>query len=98
MSRKSRVYSASFKSKLVLEVLKNEQPLSEIAMEPSKAVKECERIYLNEYASIAELQEDVDDYIDFYNHRRFHETLEYKKPMNTYHESIESQQPLKKAA
>jgi len=64
MSRKRRNYSAAFKSKLVLEVLKNEQPLSaiasahnitpknlqnwkktflenmEIAMEPSKAVKE----------------------------------------------------------
>ena len=44
----------------------------------------CERIYLNEYATIAELREDVGDYIDFYNHRRFHETLAYKKPMNTY--------------
>ena len=64
MSRKRRVYSAACKSKLVLEVLKNEKPLSaiasannitpknlqnwkktflenaEIAMEPSKAVKE----------------------------------------------------------
>jgi putative transposase len=41
----------------------------------------CERIYLNEYHSISELITDVDDYIEFYNHRRFHETLAYKKPM-----------------
>ena len=40
-----------------------------------------ERIYLNEYQNISELTTDVDDYIDFYNHRRFHETLDYKKPM-----------------
>jgi hypothetical protein len=39
------------------------------------------RIYLNEYHSISELITDVDDYIEFYNHRRFHETLAYKKPM-----------------
>jgi len=58
----------------------------------------CERIYLNEYNSIAELTADVDDYIEFYNHKRFHETLNYKKPMNTYHESIASQIQLKKAA
>jgi hypothetical protein len=31
---------------------------------------------------------DVGDYIEFYNHRRFHETLVYKKPMNVYQESI----------
>jgi len=39
-----------------------------------------ERIYLNEYTGIKELHEDVKDYMEFYNHRRFHETLEYKKP------------------
>jgi hypothetical protein len=48
----------------------------------------CERIYLNEYQSIGELITDVDDYIEFYNHRKFHETLKYKKPMNVYRESI----------
>jgi len=58
----------------------------------------CERIYLNEDNSMADLTADVDDYIEFYNHKRFHEALKYKKPMNTYHESIASQYPLKKAA
>ena len=48
----------------------------------------CERIYLNEYDSISALIEDVDEYIEFYNHKRFHETLDYKKPMNVYKESI----------
>jgi putative transposase len=46
----------------------------------------CERIYLNEYQSIGELITDVDDYIEFYNHRKFHETLKYKKPMNVTHQ------------
>ena len=50
----------------------------------------CERIYLNEYETIKDLQEDVDDYIKFYNDERFHETLKYKKPMNVYREGIKA--------
>lgn len=50
----------------------------------------CERIYLNEYDKISILKEDVHDYIDFYNHRRFHETLAYKKPINVYFDSLNS--------
>jgi len=49
-----------------------------------------ERIYLNEYNTIKELKEDMKDYMNFYNHRRFHETLNYKKPMNVYYESLQS--------
>jgi len=79
MSRKRKVYSAAFKSKLVLEVLKNEQPLSaiasahnitpknlqnwkktflenmEIAMEPSKAVKD----YKVELSAVQEQNEQL---------------------------------------
>jgi len=58
----------------------------------------CERIYLNEYNNMAELKSDVRDYIEFYNHRRFHETLEYKKPMDVYCDSMLSQKKAKEAA
>jgi len=58
----------------------------------------CERIYLNEYNSINELEKDVDDYINFYNYKRFHQTLNYQKPMDVYLASIERQNNLKKAA
>ena len=47
-----------------------------------------ERIYLNEYSSIKELRDDIKDYMEFYNYRRFHETLEYKKPMSVYIDSL----------
>ncbi len=58
----------------------------------------CERIYLNEYNTIKELQEDVDDYIEFYNHDRFHETLKYKKPMDVYQEGIKANSALSKVS
>ena len=52
----------------------------------------CERIYLNVYHTINDLINDVDDYIEFYNHRRFYQTLDYKKPMDVYQESIKLNQ------
>ena len=58
----------------------------------------CECLYLNEYSSLADLSEDVDDYIQFYNYRRFHQTLAYKKPMDIYMKSIAANQALKVAA
>ncbi|WP_180323726.1 IS3 family transposase, partial [thiotrophic endosymbiont of Bathymodiolus puteoserpentis (Logatchev)] len=58
----------------------------------------CERIYLNEYQSISDLITDMDDYIEFYNHQRFHETLKYKKPMDVYQESIKLNQEKKKVS
>ena len=58
----------------------------------------CERIYLNEYETIKDLQEDVSDYIEFYNHQRFHETLKYKKPMNVYQEGIKASLALSKVS
>ena len=47
-----------------------------------------EKIYLNEYSKISTLKNDVSDYMQFYNYRRFHATLDYKKPMNVYFDSM----------
>jgi len=58
----------------------------------------CERITLNEYDSVESLEKDVADYIKFYNHKRFHQTLDYQKPMDVYLNDIENQNNLKKAA
>jgi len=58
----------------------------------------CERIYLNEYNTITELNDDVNNYIEFYNHKRFHETLDYKKPMAVYKENILLNTPSREAA
>jgi putative transposase len=47
-----------------------------------------EKIYLNEYDRVSVLKKDVKEYIEFYNHKRFHETLDYRKPMSVYWDSI----------
>ena len=52
----------------------------------------CERVYLNQYAGIVELRNDVADYIDFYNNRRFHESIGYKKPMEFYYDNLVEKQ------
>jgi putative transposase len=48
----------------------------------------CERIYLNQYNGIVDLRNDIKDYINFYNNRRFHESLGYMKPMQVYYDNL----------
>ena len=59
-----------------------------IAIERFWRSAKVEKIYLNQYNTIKGLKEDVIDYMQFYNYRRFHETLDYKKPMNVYFNSL----------
>jgi len=42
------------------------------------------RLTLNAYENIKELRQDVKAYIYFYNYHRYHQTLQYKKPMEVY--------------
>ena len=46
-------------------------------------------IYISDYQTIKELKEGVKAYIHKYNFKRFHSSLNYRKPMNVYLEFIE---------
>ena len=61
-----------------------------IAIERFWRSAKYENIYLQEYRTIRELKTGVNEYVDFYNHRRFHQSLEYQKPMNIYGSIAES--------
>jgi putative transposase len=43
-----------------------------------------EEFYLNEYQSIRKLKEAISVYIEFYNQRRWHQSLDYKTPAEVY--------------
>lgn len=43
-----------------------------------------EEIYLNDYDSVSDLKKSVAEYIEFYNHKRFHQSLDYKTPAEVY--------------
>jgi len=47
-------------------------------------------IYISDYKSIKELKQGVKEYIYKYNFKRFHSSLNYKKPMNVYLEQIKN--------
>ena len=44
-----------------------------------------EEVYLKEYASPKEARRSLTEYLDFYNHRRRHQSLDYQTPAATYH-------------
>lgn len=62
-----------------------------IAIERFWRSAKYENIYIQEYKTIRELKEGVQEYVGFYNHKRFHQTLKYKKPMDVYLASIQNQ-------
>lgn len=45
-----------------------------------------EEFYLNEYGSVKELRNAIIDYIEFYNKKRWHQSLGYKTPAAVYFE------------
>jgi putative transposase len=64
-----------------------------IAIERFWRSAKYENIYLKEYASISQLKEGVKEYIKFYNFKRFHQSLNYKKPMELYLKSANEEFP-----
>ena len=47
-------------------------------------------IYINDYQTIRDLKEGVKAYIHKYNFKRFHSSLDYRKPMNVYLEYLKN--------
>jgi putative transposase len=62
-----------------------------IAIERFWRSAKYENIYLQEYKNIRDLKDGVLEYIEFYNHKRFHQTLGYKKPMDVYNNCLSGQ-------
>lgn len=58
-----------------------------IAIERFWRSAKYEDIYLRGYTTIKALKQGITEYIDFYNHKRFHQSLAYQKPMEVYLDS-----------
>lgn len=43
-----------------------------------------EEVYLKDYATVSEAQENITNYFKFYNHKRKHQSLNYKTPAEIY--------------
>ena len=43
-----------------------------------------EEFYLNDYDSVTTLKKAINKYIEFYNHKRWHQSLDYKTPADVY--------------
>ena len=45
-------------------------------------------IFINEFKSIAELKEGINNYVNKYNNKRFHSSIGYKRPMDMYQNAL----------
>lgn len=59
-----------------------------IAIERFWRSAKYENIYIQEYGSIRELKVGINEYINFYNTQRFHQSLSYKNPMEVYNQNL----------
>jgi putative transposase len=53
-----------------------------------------EAFYLNEYTSVKELKKAINAYIEFYNHKRWHQSLDYKTPAEVFTSAGEKEKPM----
>ncbi len=43
-----------------------------------------ENIYLNDYQTVNQVYQGLEDYFEFYNHNRLHQSLDYQTPAEVY--------------
>jgi len=61
-----------------------------IAIERFFRTLKYNNIYISDYQTIKELKEGVKNWMFKYNYKRFHSSINYKKPMNVYLDYIEN--------
>jgi putative transposase len=59
--------------------------IDNIAIERFFRSLKYEKIYINEYKTVKEVKEAIKDYIQFYNNKRLHQSLEYNTPSEIYY-------------
>ena len=60
------------------------QALDNIFVERLWRSVKYEKVYLNEFETVKEAYLGLNDYFDFYNHRRLHQSLDYQTPVAVY--------------
>lgn len=63
--------------------------IDSIAVERFFRTLKYDDIYIQDCNNITELRRGIGKYIDFYNHKRFHSALGYRKPMNVYRQGLD---------
>lgn len=53
-----------------------------------------EEFYLNDYGSVRLLKKAIEEYIEFYNNKRWHQSLDYKTPAEVYFASVGKEMPV----
>lgn len=53
-----------------------------------------EEFYLNDYGNVKELKKAIQAYIEFYNHKRWHQSLDYKTPADVHFGGVENGKPV----
>jgi hypothetical protein len=51
-----------------------------------------EEVYLHDYANPKEARSGIGGYFDFYNHRRLHQSLDYRTPAEVYFQTAAARQ------
>ena len=47
-----------------------------------------EKFYLNEYNTVKDLRYAIEEYVEFYNQRRWHQSLNYETPAEVYFKCV----------
>jgi putative transposase len=72
------------KSEIAISMDSKGRALDNIIIERFFRSLKYEDIYLKEYQNVKELKQGIDEYINFYNNKRFHQSLEYYTPKEIY--------------